>query len=842
MLYFHGRFDRPFQFLSILIVFLIALFSFLDWRAFRAATREADQTRQILQGVRAVLSSLKDVETGEGGYLLTGDKKFLAPYKTAIGALPRQLSELWAAAVAPHIQVQQIARLQALTQEELEQVKRIIAVRDQEGAEVALAMLINGQGQATMANLIKIGLDLENTEYSNYKARSEEALQHANRSRIVTLIGCLVLVAWLFALGRAVDTVVEDRERLVHSVAESRQQLETTLASIGDAVIATDAGGIIRLINPVAAQLTQWSQAAANGRSIEEVMPVVEEDTLKPIESGVARVLRQKTMTSPASRILLVTKRGEQIPIEDSGAPIRDPDGKIAGVALVFRDISARRRAERELERWQQIFAQAAFGMFVFDPAAGTIRHANKAFADLHGYSVEELQGMPLSKLVPLEEECVLASCLGSLCTEGHQLLEGVHVHKDGTPFACLMDMATFPVENWRETYSAGYCSDISDRKQLEDALRESEERFRTLTGALPQLVWSSKPSGRIEYVNPLWRAYAGWLPETEAPGDPWTEVLHPEDHEHYVRQWAESIASGDPFDIQVRLRRWNEGDYRWFLCRGVALRNRNGEIIRWLGACTDIQDQVQSAMQLKQANEALRRSNDDLEQFAYAASHDLQEPLRMVAIYSQLLQAEYGNLLDDNARSYIEFAVNGSRRMATLLRDLLTYSRVANAPSDATAITNAKPALAEALLNLQTALEDSGAEVTIDPLPWVRVPDVHLVQLFQNLIGNSIKYRKAGKEGGKLVVEVKAKRESPQTWLFSVEDNGIGIEARSLPQIFGVFKRLHGQSFEGTGIGLALCQKIVERAGGKIWVESEVGRGSVFFFTLPACERETLE
>ena len=842
-MYFHRRFDRPFRSLSILIVLFIALFSFLDWRAFHVATREADQTRQILQGVRAVLSSLKDVETGQGGYLLTGDKKFLTPYKTAIVALPGQLSELWAVAVASHRQVQQIARLQALTQEELEEVKRTIAVRDQDGAEAALALLINRQGQATMANLRKIGYELENIEYSNYKARSEDALDHANRSRIVTLIGCLVLVGWLFALGRAVDTVVADRERLVHSVAESRQQLETTLASIGDAVIATDAAGTIRFINPVAMRLTQWSQVAAHGRSIEEVMPVVEEDTQKPIESRVAKVLREKTMTSQASRTLLITKGGQQIPIEDSGAPICDPDGKIAGVVLVFRDISGRRRGERELERWQQIFAQAAFGMFVFDPAEGTIRDANRAFAELHGYSFEELRGMPLSRLVPLEQQSVLASCLGSLRTEGHQLLEGAHVRKDGTPFACLMDMATFPVENRRESYSAGYCSDISERKQLENALRESEERFRTLTGALPQLVWSSKPRGEIEYVNPLWRSYAGWSPEIEPPGDPWTQVLHPDDRELYARHWTHSLSTGDPFDIQVRLRRWNDSEYRWFLCRGVALKNRDGEITRWLGACTDVQDQVQSATQLKQANEALRRSNGDLEQFAYAASHDLQEPLRMVAIYSQLLQAEYGNLLDENARSYIEFAVNGSRRMATLLRDLLTYSRVANAPSDSAATANARPALAEALLNLQTAVESSGAEVMIEPLPWVRVPEVHLVQLFQNLIGNSIKYRKAQyPDGQKLVVQVKATRESPQTWLFSVSDNGIGIEARYLQQIFGVFKRLHGQSFEGTGIGLALCQKIVERAGGKIWVESEVGSGSVFYFSLPACDRETVE
>ena len=833
-MYFHRRFDRAFRSLSILIVVLIALFCFLDWRAFQTASKEADETRQILHGARAVLSSLKDAETGQRGYLLTGDKKYLTPYKAALAALPRQLGEMWTAAVASGRQVQRVARLQALTLEKLEEVKRTVALRDQEGPESALALVLTDQGQITMNNLRKIGDELEKSEDQNFKDRSDQALGYANRSHVVTLAGCMVLLAWMFGLGRAVDTVIADREGLANSLAESRQELETTLASIGDAVISTDSEGKIRFINPIAASLTEWTEDAAHGRRIEEVMPIVEERTRKPVESPVQEVLRHGAVANRANHALLVTRGGTHIPIEESGAPIRDRDGNVAGVVLVFRDISARRASQRELERWKQIFAQAAFGMFVLEPQDGTIRDLNRAFAEIHGYTVEELRGKALADLVPAEYRDVLSASLKNLRDGRNQVVECPHLRKDGTPFACLLDMATFPVENRRDSYSAGYCSDITERKQLEDALKESEERFRTLTGALPQLVWSSKPQGEIEYVNPLWRSYAGWPTQVELSGDPWAELLHPDDRDLYLQHWEHSLHSGDAFDVQVRLRRWNDDKFRWFLCRGVALRNRKGEIIRWLGACTDVQDQVQGATELQHANEALSRSNGDLEQFAYAASHDLQEPLRMVSIYSQLLKAEYGDRLDDNARSYIDFAVSGSRRMATLLRDLLTYSRVANAPSSAAAVADAEAAASEALLNLKSAVEASGAAVIVDPLPHVQVPQVHLVQLFQNLIGNSLKYRKDRYPvGEKLTVHVKATREA-KAWLFSVSDNGIGIDTRFLTQIFGVFKRLHGQAFEGTGIGLALCQKIVERAGGKIWAESEVGKGSVFFFSLP--------
>jgi light-regulated signal transduction histidine kinase (bacteriophytochrome) len=225
-----------------------------------------------------------------------------------------------------------------------------------------------------------------------------------------------------------------------------------------------------------------------------------------------------------------------------------------------------------------------------------------------------------------------------------------------------------------------------------------------------------------------------------------------------------------------------------------------------------------------------LKRSNDELQQFAYVASHDLQEPLRMVASFTQLLASRYKGRLDSDADEFIAFAVDGCNRMQGLIQDLLAYSRAGTSGKTLRA-ASVEGALQAALTNLRTTIGESGAVVTHDHLPTITTDGAQLTQVFQNLIGNAIKYHSAEVAQ----VHVSAAKNEVREWIFSVRDNGLGIAPQYFERIFILFQRLHGQNeFEGTGIGLAVSKKIVERLGGRIWVESQPGKGSTFYFSLP--------
>jgi light-regulated signal transduction histidine kinase (bacteriophytochrome) len=245
--------------------------------------------------------------------------------------------------------------------------------------------------------------------------------------------------------------------------------------------------------------------------------------------------------------------------------------------------------------------------------------------------------------------------------------------------------------------------------------------------------------------------------------------------------------------------------------------------------AIRDITTRKTAETNLLHKVEQLNRSNEELGQFAYIASHDLQEPLRMVASYTQLLSRRYKGKLDSDADEFIAFAVDGASRMQRLIQDLLAYSRIGTKGADLLD-SSSEDALQQALINLRATIAESGAQVSHDPLPMVLADEMQLIQLFQNLVGNAIKYQSSGVPR----IHVSAAMNVEKKWVFSVKDNGLGIDPQYFERIFGMFQRLHKrEEFAGTGIGLAICKKIVERHGGNISVESQPGHGSTFRFTL---------
>jgi PAS domain S-box-containing protein len=263
-----------------------------------------------------------------------------------------------------------------------------------------------------------------------------------------------------------------------------------------------------------------------------------------------------------------------------------------------------------------------------------------------------------------------------------------------------------------------------------------------------------------------------------------------------------------------------------------------DGQVLGLQVVIQDITERTLAEQALNESNASLRRANADLEQFAFSASHDLQEPLRNVAIYSQMLKRKFGGLLGADGDQYIRYTVEGALRMQQLVNDLLAFTEASFSDAALAHLVSAKEALAQALSDLDAAIVESQAAITFSELPLVRMRKVHLVQLFQNLVGNSIKYRKQEP----LRIHVSAVPHQAGSWLFAVKDNGIGIDPCYQQQVFGIFKRLHRhEEYPGTGIGLAICKRIVEQHRGKIWVESQLGEGATFLFTLPA-ESDTLK
>jgi light-regulated signal transduction histidine kinase (bacteriophytochrome) len=311
-------------------------------------------------------------------------------------------------------------------------------------------------------------------------------------------------------------------------------------------------------------------------------------------------------------------------------------------------------------------------------------------------------------------------------------------------------------------------------------------------------------------------------------------EVSHPEDRDitdaQRARIYAGEIESARFDKRYVRA----DGCVVWCELAIALVRRADGKPQYEIAVFDDVTERKEAETALRTAHEELKRSNAELEQFAYVASHDLQEPLRMVSSYTQLLVRRYGDRLDGDAREFTAYIVDGAARMKQLIEDLLAYSRVGTRGKEFREV-QVEESLRRAVSNLRAAIEEAGAAVTWDALPSVMADDTQLTQLFQNLIGNALKFRSSSVPR----IHVFVSRQEPG-WHFMVRDNGIGIEPQYFERIFMVFQRLHNKGeYPGTGIGLAICKKVVERHGGRIWVESRPGDGSAFHFTLPKLQGE---
>ena len=493
----------------------------------------------------------------------------------------------------------------------------------------------------------------------------------------------------------------------------------------------------------------------------------------------------------------------------------------------------------------------------------GSIEYVNPKFVQVTGYTSEEAIGKTPRLLKSGEMPSEEYKNLWDTITSGHEWRgEFYNRKKTGEFYWAHASISPIKDSEGSITHFVGIQEDITERKQMELSLEalneslelrvaerttelaESEEKFRNISAAAQDAIIMLDNEEKVSFWNNAAENMFDYTKE-EVIGKNLHKLIVPEkyrkDHlngfERFKNTGKGSILrktielsalrkDGTAFPIELSLSEVKLKD-KWNaigIIRNITQRKRISERL-----LAEISEHKRAREKLKRIVTELERSNSELEQFAYVASHDLQEPLRMVSSYTQLLARRYKGKLDADADEFINFAVDGANRMQRLIQDLLEYSRVGTRgkpfkPTDCAVVYD------RALVNLHIAVEDSSAVVTHNNLPTVMVDSSQLVQLFQNLIGNAIKFH--GKGAPRIHVSAEQK---DNDWVFSVSDNGIGIDPQYADRIFVIFQRLHKNTeYSGSGIGLAICKKIVERHGGRIWMESELGKGTTFYFTIP--------
>jgi PAS domain S-box-containing protein len=476
-------------------------------------------------------------------------------------------------------------------------------------------------------------------------------------------------------------------------------------------------------------------------------------------------------------------------------------------------------RRERDLK---DFIENAAVALHWVDED-GTILWANKAELQLLGYAREDYVGRNISEFHA--DEDVIHDILCRL--KNNEELHAVEARlrcQDGTIRYVSISSSVYRED---EQFVHTRCVTLDLTAQKREA--ELQQRLSAIVESSDDAIISKDMDGIIRSWNQGAERIFGYKPE-EIIGRHISTLAVPESIDE-IPDILGRLAKGERVDHYQTKRKTKDGKVLTISLTVSPIRDAGGFIVGASKVARDITEHEVHERALEKANAVLCQANADLQQFAYSASHDLQEPLRMVATYSELLKKEFGSKFGPAADEYIGYTLQGALRMEQLLKDLRAYTIASTSDPVPFEDVDASVMLDKALANLEASVKDSGASITRSALPHVKLHEFQMEQLFQNLVGNAIRYRSEAPPQ----IHVAAHQQGLD-WLFSVRDNGIGIEPQYKEQIFGLFKRLHSvAAYPGTGMGLAICKRIVERAGGRIWVESEAGRGSTFFFTIPA-------
>lgn len=639
--------------------------------------------------------------------------------------------------------------------------------------------------------------------------------------------------------GDEIDTIAAGlnalREELViriQKLQESEERIRLLIENVKDyAIFRVDPSGNVVSWNKGAQQIEGYTSDEIIGRHISIFYSKDEVERGEP-EKNLEMAKKNGRNENEAWRF---KKSGKQFYADMVINALYSDKNELIGFVMITRDITNRKLAEEHLkeneQQLQAIIHNAPDAVIVMGIDSTIIKWNPKA-EEIFGWKSDEVIGNPLYEyIIPEKHREAHKNGLKRFQETGkgpvlNKTIEIEALNKKGKEFSVLLSISA-PIKV-NDTYIfIGFIKDITERKIAEAKLRESENFLDSVIENLPNMLFV-KEAEDLKFVkfNKAGEKLIGYRRE-ELIGKNDYDLLPKEQAEVLFNKDIAVLKSGKQQDVIEEDVETRDKGKRILETKKIPIFDEHGKPKYLLGISNDITERKKTEIELKLKSEELVRSNAELEQFAYVASHDLQEPLRMVTSYVQLLEKRYKDKLDQDANEFIAYAVDGSNRMRILIQSLLEYSRVNRVK--AFEPINVNQVIDLVLQDLRETIQNNKAAITVNALPEITGDPILIGQLFQNLIGNAIKFK--GDKDPEIIISGEKK---DKEILFSVKDNGIGIEKEYSKKIFVIFQRLHSKDkYPGTGIGLAICKKIVERHGGIIWMESEIGKGSTFYFTI---------
>ena len=618
------------------------------------------------------------------------------------------------------------------------------------------------------------------------------------------------------------------------------------LENVSDAIIVTDDELTITHWNAAAEMLYGCEATYAIGKPISKVLKADH-----PADNGLDVTPWLKATGHWQAEVIHQGKAPTPLHIHTSVSRVIDSENHQKGIVYINRDITQQKVAEEALreseERFRNVVDNLSEGLILFDDI-GQFLHWNKAALAMHGFASEE---ECYQQLPEFEKSFALSTLAGApLSLErwplNHLLDHGAisnmevrirHLQQQWTRIFCYGGGSVVSKDG--ASFYFLTIDDITERKNGEIALQESESRLQQLIASLPQLVWTCQPDGQCDFLSEQWVTYTG-IPAEEQLGFRWLEQIHPDDRETTIARWNHAVENDTNFRVEFRIRS-QQGVYQWFDTIATKLYDGEGQLVKWFGSNTNIEEKKKATLEIERLNSELEArvvertkqlevANRELEAFSYSVSHDLRAPLRHIHGYSDILLENHQGQLDEDGKKVLGVVKDRALKMGNLIDDLLEFSRLGRRTMKRQSIRST--ALVEEVYKDLIALEPKRTvHFTIHPLEDATGDFSMIKQVWMNLIANAIKYTRYKEPA---VIEVRSSLESGEVRYF-IKDNGTGFDMQHVDKLFNVFQRLHKDAdFEGTGVGLALVKRIVQRHGGQVGVEAEKNQGATFYFTLP--------